>query len=466
MGIINSFTDGLWRAFQPSNWRADSTFGLMAINQAGRPVWSPRNYGQFAREAYMRNVVLFRCVQLVAGGMAAIPWTLSRETEDGKKEELKDHPFINLINRPNPQQDRYRYMMELVGFMLIAGNSYTEEISPTTRAGAEPQELWIKRPDRMKIIPGKVGIKGYQWNKDGNPGKIWEVNEITGDSRIKHFRTFHPLNDYYGMSPIEAAATNIDQHNEADSWNMSLLKNAAAPSGAIETELPMDKDDIERMLAQFRAKKQGAENAGSVVALTHGLKWRGLSMSPKEMLLIQSKSFTARFICLALGVPPFIIGLPEGVTYANFSEARLALWDETIIPLAMHIQAEFKNWLLPKFIGSDQLARYSLGLKLDDMPALELRRQSKWKRVLNAVTAGTLTPNDARKELGWPTVEGGDVLLLPLNAAPVSAEEDVTTGDRMDVMDRRLDTILELLNGDYPALPPNSDIRVGGHDGH
>ena len=466
MGIINTVTDKLWRAFAPAHLRADSTFGLMALNQTDRPVWSPRSYSQFSREAYMQNIVTFRCIQLVAGGVASIPWVLSRETSEGKREELKDHPFIQLINRPNPQQDRYRYMMELIGFYLIAGNSYTEEISPTTRRDAAPRELWIKRPDRMKVIPGKVGIAGYEWRKDGGTPKLWKVNQVTGQSQIKHFRSFHPLNDFYGMSPIEAAAQNVDQHNEADLWNMGLLKNAAAPSGALETDMPLGETEIKLMLNQWRQQKQGSANAGNVVALTHGMKWKGLSLSPRDMLLMQSKSFTARFICLAFGVPPFIIGLPEGVTYANFSEARLALWDETIIPLAMHIQAEFKNWLLPKFVGEAELDRFSLSLRLDEMPALELRRKSKWQRVLNAVTAGTLTPNDARKELGWPTVEGGDVLLLPLNAEPVSAEEDVSASDRMDTIDRRLEELYEKFNGDYPSNPPNSDIRTGGRNDH
>ena len=99
-------------------------------------------------------------------------------------------------------------------------------------------------------------------------------------------------------------------------------------------------------------------------------------------------------------------------------------------------------------------------MKLDEIPALGLRRQQKWKRLLNAVTAGTLTPNDARKELGWPTVQGGDVLLLPLNAEPVGVVEDVSAGDRMDKIDERMQLVEEFLNGGLPSDPPSSDINL------
>ena len=443
-------------------FRADSTFRLMSLNQTGRAVWAPRNYQQFAREAYQRNVVAFRCVQMVAGGVASIPWTAFR-LEGDKRIEVPDHAILKLINKPNPYQDRYSYLMELIGFRLLAGNAYTEVVSPTTRSSAPPGELWNKRPDRMKVIPGKVGIAGYEWRKDGGTPKTWKVNQITGESSIRHFKTFNPLNDFYGMSPIEAAAYNIDQHNESDLWNMSLLKNSAAPSGALETDMPMGEDEIERVLAQWRQRRQGPENAGNVVALTHGMKWKGLSLSPRDMLLIQSKAFTARFICLAFGVPPFLIGLAEGATFTNFSEARLALWDETIVPLAEHIVWEFASWLLPKFGESTE--DLMIGLKLDDMPALELRRKSKWGRLVNAVLGGVLTPNNARKELGWPTVDGGDVLLIPLNAAQVGTGGDSSaTSEKMDMLANRLGAVEARLNGSLHDIIPHPEDDGGAYE--
>ena len=47
-----------------------------------------------------------------------------------------------------------------------------------------------------------------------------------------HIKLFNPLNEYYGMSPLEAAAA-IDTHNAAGAWNKAMLDNAARPSGAL-----------------------------------------------------------------------------------------------------------------------------------------------------------------------------------------------------------------------------------------
>ena len=36
---------------------------------------------------------------------------------------------------------------------------------------------------------------------------------------------FHPLDDHYGLSALEAAATAVDTHNAAARWNKALLDN-------------------------------------------------------------------------------------------------------------------------------------------------------------------------------------------------------------------------------------------------
>ena len=36
---------------------------------------------------------------------------------------------------------------------------------------------------------------------------------------ILHLKTFHPLDDHYGMSPMEAAMASVDIHNSAGGWS-------------------------------------------------------------------------------------------------------------------------------------------------------------------------------------------------------------------------------------------------------
>jgi HK97 family phage portal protein len=108
---------------------------------------------------------------------------------------------------------------------------------------------------------------------------------------VLHMRLCHPLDDHYGFSPIEAAATAIDLHNQASKWNKALLDNAARPSGALvyaAREGRLSPEQFERLKAELQEGFQGAKNAGRPLLLEGGLDWKPLSLSPKDMDFIEA----------------------------------------------------------------------------------------------------------------------------------------------------------------------------------
>jgi phage portal protein BeeE len=83
----------------------------------------------------------------------------------------------------------------------------------------------------MTVLPGPSGWpEGYEYSAAGGIARVTVDAALTAGKRglprirpILHMRLFHPLDDHYGMSPIEAAATAIDIHNQASKWNKALL---------------------------------------------------------------------------------------------------------------------------------------------------------------------------------------------------------------------------------------------------
>jgi HK97 family phage portal protein len=190
------------------------------------------------------------------------------------------------------------------------------------------RELHVLRPDRMKVIPGPDGWpEAFEYSANGTSVRFAE-EPLAGVRPILHTRLFHPDNDHYGMSPIEAAATAIDIHNAAGSWNKALLDNSARPSGALVYAAKsgnLTNEQFTRLRAELETAFQGARNAGRPMLLEGGLDWKPLSLSPKDMDFIAAKHAVARDIALALGVPPMLLGIPGDATYSNYSEAQRAL---------------------------------------------------------------------------------------------------------------------------------------------
>jgi HK97 family phage portal protein len=146
----------------------------------------------------------------------------------------------------------------------------------------------------------------------------------------------------------------------------------------------------------------GAGNAGRPLVLEGGLDWREMSLSPKDMDWLAGKDVSAREIALAFAVPPQLVGIEGSLTFANFEQARLALFDDAILPLIDHVKDELNHWLAPRF-GDDIRIDYDI----DKIEAYAERREKTWKRIS---AAGFLTVNEKRAALSLPPVDGGEKL--------------------------------------------------------
>jgi HK97 family phage portal protein len=213
---------------------------------------------------------------------------------------------------------------------------------------------------------------------------------------ILHLALFHPLDDHYGLSPLEAAGCAVDVHNAASAWNKALLDNAARPSGALVYSAAggnLSDEQFERLRFELDDNYRGARNAGRPLLLEGGLDWKSLSLTPRDMDFIAAKHMAAREIALAFGVPPMLLGIPGDNTYSNYAEANRALYRETVLPLAGRMLDALAAWLAPA---------YGEGLKLvpdlDQVSALAGERESLWARV-NA--ASFLTDDEKRAAVGY-----------------------------------------------------------------
>jgi HK97 family phage portal protein len=392
--------------------KASRTGALVALFSQGRPRWTPRDYAALAREGYAKNPIAFRSVRMIAEAAANIPLLLY----EGAREH-DEHPLLALLSRPNPRQTGADLIEQLAGYLLVSGNAYLERVCVLD----EVRELHALRPDRMKVIPGAEGwAEAYEYRAGGSQVRF-AMNETPAP--ILHLTLFNPLDDHYGMSPLEAAQASLDVHNAASAWNKALLDNAARPSGALVYSAAggnLSDEQFERLKSELEAHYQGAANAGRPLLLEGGLDWKGLSLSPKDMDFVEAKHIAAREIALAFGVPPMLLGIPGDNTYSNYAEANRALYRQTVVPLVTRIASALGNWLAESFGGVLRLVP-----DLDEVPALSIEREALWKRVGEA---SFLTDDEKRAATGYEP--------LPHSFAPSSAA-----------------TLLAKFNPDQPRVP-------------
>lgn len=386
---------GLLRGREQPNRSADeqkdhAAPSLLAVETPGRPVWSPTDAAALARHGYEANTVAFRCARLIAESAAAIPLVLRGDEPGGPP--LLAHPALRLLSQSNPTQSWQELYEALFGFLQTAGNAYLELVPGPD---GSPAELHALRPDRIRVVPG---ADGWPAAYDYTVGR--KTRRFQGaPSRILHLKSFHPTNDHYGMSPLQAAARSVDIHNAASSWAKALLDNAARPSGAVvfkgaDGQGRLTDLQYTRLREELESHHQGARNAGRPMLLEGGLDWKPMSLTPADMEFQKTKDSAARDIALAFGVPPMLLGLPGDNTYANYAEANRAFTRQTLLPLVGKTAARLGTWLSAHYAEP-----LTLSPDLDALPALASERETRWARI---TAADFLDQNEKRSLLGLP----------------------------------------------------------------
>ena len=374
--------------------KASATGRVMAMSGAGRVAWSPRDVVSLTKTGFTANPIGFRAVKIIAEAAAALPLVL----QDAER-RYDSHPVLALLARPNAGQGRAELLEALFGQLLLTGNGYLEAVGDAEL----PLEMHVLRSDRMSVVPGANGWPiAYEYNVNGRKHRFAAAEN---QSQICHIKSFHPQDDHYGFSALQAAANAIDVHNAASRWSKALLDNAARPSGAIvyrgnDGQASLSADQYDRLISEMETQHQGARNAGRPMLLEGGLDWKPMGFSPSDMEFQKTKEAAAREIATAFGVPPMLLGIPGDATYANYQEANRAFYRLTVLPLATRVSSAIADWL-SDFTGE----RVELRPDLDQISALSSERDAHWRRVADAAF---LTDAEKRNLLGLPALEVGD----------------------------------------------------------
>lgn len=396
----------LRRVFSGSKARKNSLWvGLQA------PHSMPGDAKGYVAEGYEINATVYRCIRLLAESMGQVPMYAA----DAKGKELPaTHPLARLLARPNPMQSWSVFAGYVTAFRKLTGNAPIEILRAGTGDNAKPRELWPWQPYDFKAVEGRMLPKAWVYD-NGSPGqrRVWDVDQLTGQSDMLMWREFSASNKYFGMAPLAAGAKAADQNNAAANWNHRMLGNNCVPSGVLTSEQVLSDPQFARLKETITETYSGTDNARRPMLLDGGLSWVQMALTPADLDFIQGRNLTALEIAEVFGVPAQLVPIPGSQTFANFMEARLALWEDCVLPLARDLAQEITRAV--------NMPNAEVRVDVDDIPALAPRRAEKW----NAVgSASFLTTNEKRIALGYEPlpVPEADEVLVPAGLVPLGLD--------------------------------------------
>lgn len=334
-GTVGEIPDWLSASAEGERWKDEPNL-LITRNQA---------------ELYQRLTWFAIAVEHVAKQVAGAPLSIMA-LEGEKRIAIDNHPFEVLLGRPNPAQSRYEFIVSLMSYKGITGNGYVWLNKADEQA--QPEEMWVIPSHRMQPIPDeRMYIRGYMYDTGHGeelPLDAWEVMQL---------QRFNPLNQYVGLSAVEAFAIAAEGDLAAQRYNANYFgKNNAKSSGIVafadainDTDWLKIKDDWKKQHGGTKRNLLMLRNTGQ-----KGVNWITTAMTQKDMEFLAGRDFTKKEIWAVLA-PGLASWLDVNSTEANSVTGKEAFRELAVWPETQALAQKITNDILPTY-GNNLIAEF------------------------------------------------------------------------------------------------------------
>lgn len=342
---------------------------------------------------------VYRCVEVISDSVAQLPLEPYKIDSKGYKVKFTSHPTYKLLNKePNQRMTRFTFIKTLIVSTLLRGNGYAyierDGKGDAVALHLIPTELvTIINPKTLKE-PIKYGIAGL--------GTVESKDMI------------HILNFSYdgvvGISTLQHARHSLGLATDSESHAAGFFKGGANIAGILKADghlAPDQKQQIKQAWMMAFNPNYGTPNG---VALLEGnFTFEPISVNPSDAQLLETRQFNVVDICRFFGVSPVKAFDLTKSSYSTVEATELAFLTDTLSPLLEKIELEFERKL---YKPSE---KDSIDVRFDTAMLLRADKQSLANYYQTLFNIGVVSPNDIRKQLDMPAIEGGDNTFVQVN---------------------------------------------------
>lgn len=350
-------------------------------------------------EISMENVLsfhaVFACQTLIASDIAKLRIKLVQMDANGIWTEVKNPAYSPVLRKPNHFQNRIQFMENWVLSKLQRGNTY---VLKERDGRGVVKRFYVLDPTLCRPLVADNGDVYYELRTDtlaGLPETVTvPASEIIHD-RFNCF--FHPL---VGLSPIFANGLASTQGLAIQNNSTLFFQNGSQPGGVLTAPGHIEQATADRLKAYWDENFTG-EKRGKVAVLGDGLKFEQMAVKAVDAQLIEQLKWSAEVVCSTYHVPPYKIGIGSQPTYNNVQALNTEYYSQCLQVLIESIELCLDEGLNTGETLGTELDLDGL-LRMDAATQMDVLEKAK----------GKLTPNEQRKRLNAPPVEGGNTVYM------------------------------------------------------
>lgn len=306
-------------------------------------------------------------------------------------EEVVVHPVLDLIRSPNVWMSGIEYAEQRAMSREVFGNAYSLKIrdGSGTVVGLVPLMAQY-----VAVVPGTDSlIGGYVYGRNRTA-----LVEYKSEDVIRQIHAQNPWNPYYGMPPMLSVVKSIDRMDASEEWALAIYRNMGRPDCLLVAK-DATGPALAKLEERYSQRFRGPANAGKAMAVSD-VDVRPIGWTPRDLQDATSRAEAEAMIHAAYGVPPSFARLNDA-NLASSTTGYRQYFVTTIQPRLAKDADDLTNQLLNEF---EEPGEYWFAY--DPMSSEDEDAQAT--RLTQYVSAGVLTPNEARTQIGYEAVtEGG-----------------------------------------------------------
>ena len=364
---------------------------------------------------------VYRCVEVISDSVAQLPLEPYKVDAQGYKIKFTSHPTYRLLNsEPNKKMSRFTFIKTLVVSTLLKGNgfAYIERDHNGNALALHyiPSEL-------VTIIPPKTLGDTVAYSVTGISNVIEACNMI------------HILNFSYdgitGISTLSHAKNTLGLATDSEAHASGFFKGGANLAGILTVQSTLttkQKNDLKTSWQTAFSPSTGQPNG--VAVLEGNMDFKPITVNPTDAQLLETRQFNVIDICRFFGVSPVKAFDLSKSSYNTVEATNLSFLTDTLSPFLEKIELEFERKL---YKPSE---KDSIDVRFDTSRLLRADKASLASYYNTLFNIGVVSPNEIRKEIDLPYIEGGDYHFVQVNLMEVNkAAQNVPTDKGVDNVD-------------------------------
>lgn len=366
------------------------------------------------------EVTYFTCLKMLSETLGKMPLKFRQDTDKGVQRVKSNKVHRLLRTRPNALMTPSIFWATVEQNRNHYGNAYVwirRKFKREKYGGSyEIQDLWVMPSNDVQVL---IDNEGYF----GAKGRIWYLytdkysteQYLFNSDDVMHFKTSYSFDGILGVPVREVLKSTLEGGLESQNFMNNLYKSGLTAKAVLEYTGDLDKAAEEKLVGGFERFANGSENSGKIIPVPLGMKLVPLDIKLTDSQFFELKKFNALQIAGAFGIKPNQLNDYEKSSYSNSEMQQLSFYVDTVLFILKQYEEELNYKLLTK-----EEIEEGYHFKFNEKVLLRTDSKTQMEILSKGVNNGLIMPNEGRDELGYPSEEGGDVLVMNGNYIPIT----------------------------------------------